>query len=231
MLKLSRQAFLAGGIMDYGNGRAGVIDVGAVDWERYALPIFEGLEQNSIEMFFQAIGASVQNHEKGSRILRAYDENPYVCILVEGNAQVISEDRFGNEAVGHYLERGSLFGCPAAVLGEEYNCISIDATTDVMVLRIPYKNLLTKGIHLGKIHGIVMQNFLKILSRKMVLMMRKIEVLSQKTVRERLTVYLLHEEETQHAERVCIPGRVQLAKYLECNRSALTREISHMKEE
>ena len=45
------------------------------------------------------------------------------------------------------------------------------------------------------------------------------------------TVYLLHEEETQHAERVCIPGRVQLAKYLECNRSALTREISHMKEE
>ena len=42
MLKLSRRAFLAGGIMDYGNGRAGVIDVGAVDWERYALPIFEG---------------------------------------------------------------------------------------------------------------------------------------------------------------------------------------------
>ena len=202
-----------------------------IDWETCDLPIFEGLGQQNIEMFLQVIGASVQAHEKGSRILRAYEDNPYVCILVEGNAQVISEDRFGNEAVGHYLGKGSLFGCPAAVLGEEYNCISIDAISDVMVLRIPYTNLLTKGVHLGKIHGIVMQNFLKILSRKMVLMMRKIEVLSQKTVRERLIVYLLHEGERQHTEQVRVPGRVQLAKYLECNRSALTREISHMKEE
>lgn len=35
----------------------------------------------------------------------------------------------------------------------------------------------------------------------------------------------------QGKSRVQVPGRVQLAKELECNRSALTREISTMQNE
>jgi len=202
-----------------------------ISLEAKRLPIFDGLVQKDIDVFNEAIGARIQTYKKGDRILRAYEENRYIGILVDGRAQVVSEDRLGNEALGHTLDKGAIFGCPSAVLGEEYNCISVDAVKDTTVLLLPYKNLLTRGIHTGHVHGIVMQNFLKILSRKMVLMMRKVEVLSQKSVRERLTVYLLHEEEQQRRNDPRVPGRGQLAKYLECNRSALTREISHMKEE
>lgn len=60
-------------------------------------------------------------------------------------------------------------------------------------------------------------------------MMQKIELLSQKTLRERLILYLLQREQRQKRERVHVPGRVQLAKELECNRSALTREIGAMR--
>ncbi|WP_295631203.1 hypothetical protein [uncultured Mitsuokella sp.] len=58
----------------------------------------------------------------------------------------------------------------------------------------------------------------------------KLELLSQKTLRERLILYLLQKSAGREDKRVKVPGRVQLAKELECNRSALTREIGLMKE-
>lgn len=93
-----------------------------------------------------------------------------------------------------------------------------------------YSALLVAGPRLGRIHGIVMRNLLVAFCRKNVLMMQKLEVLSQKTLRERLILYLLQQAGRQKTDCVKVPGRVQLAKELECNRSALTREIGLMKE-
>ena len=89
--------------------------------------------------------------------------------------------------------------------------------------------LIVAGPRPGRIHGIVTQP-LRAFCRKNVLMMQKLEVLSQKTLRERLILYLLQQAGRQKTDCVKVPGRVQLAKELECNRSALTREIGLMKE-
>jgi hypothetical protein len=56
-----------------------------------------------------------------------------------------------------------------------------------------------------------------------------LELLSQKTLRERLILYLMQREKSQQREHVRVPGRCQMAKEMECNRSALTREINDMK--
>jgi CRP-like cAMP-binding protein len=77
----------------------------------------------------------------------------------------------------------------------------------------------------------VMRNQLEPFCRKNVMMMEKIELLSQKTLRERLILYLLKREGRYQSVQVKVPGRVQLAKEIECNRSALTREIAAMKTE
>lgn len=95
---------------------------------------------------------------------------------------------------------------------------------------MPYTSLIVAGPKLGRVHGIVMRNLLRAFCRKNVLMMQKLEVLSQKTLRERLILYLLQQAGRQKTDCVKVPGRVQLAKELECNRSALTREIGLMKE-
>jgi len=77
----------------------------------------------------------------------------------------------------------------------------------------------------------VMKNILEAFCQKNVLMVQKIKILSQKTLRERLILYLLYRQQRQGKPRVQVPGRVQLAKELECNRSALTREIGIMQSE
>ena len=201
------------------------------DLDLQELPFFHGLQPREVETFIKSTNAVVKRYSKGTRVLKAYEPNAQIGILVEGEALVLAEDRFGNESVSHELMRGSLFGSTSAILPQFLNHTSIESVTDVLVLWVPYHALIVAGPKLGKMHGIVMKNLLEAFCIKSVYMMQKIELLSQKTLRERLILYLLQREKRQGEERVKVPGRVQLAKELECNRSALTREINQMKGE
>ena len=195
------------------------------------LPLFRDVSPEEVERFITATGATIERVGKGKRILEAYEENHNIGVIVEGEAQVLTEDRFGNENVSHNLERGAMVGSNSAIMPQIPNDTAIQALTTVLVLWIPYKALLTAGTKLGRTHGLVMKNMLEAFCKKNVLMVQKIKILSQKTLRERLILYLLYKEQRQGKARVQVPGRVQLAKELECNRSALTREISSMQAE
>lgn len=195
------------------------------------LPLFRDTSAQEVERFINNTGAAVKRYEKGSRLLKAFEPNDNIGVIVEGQAQVIAEDRWGNESIGHTLERGAMMGSISAILPsmQMMNNTSVEALTDVLVLWIPYRSLLTAGPKMGHVHGIIMKNLLEAFCWKNLLMMEKIELLSQKTLRERLIFYLLQREKRQHTDKVKVPGRVQMAKEMECNRSALTREIMAMK--
>lgn len=197
----------------------------------HELPLFRDVSAEDVDKFIDATGATIKRVGKGARILDAYEENHNIGVIVEGEAQVLAEDRFGNETVSHNLERGAMLGSTSAIMPQVPYDMAIEALTDVLVLWIPYKALLMVGPKLGRTHGLVMKNLLEAFCRKNVLMMQKIKILSQKTLRERLILYLLYKEQRQGKGKVHVPGRVQLAKELECNRSALTREISAMHSE
>lgn len=71
-----------------------------------------------------------------------------------------------------------------------------------------------------------------IIASKNVTLMDKVDVISKKTLREKIATYLLQEAGKQNSPYLDIPlGRVQLAEYLCADRSALTRELKMMKEE
>lgn len=194
------------------------------------LPLFRGLLTGEIERFLSATGARVESYRKGDMVLDGLSRNSLIGVMVEGAAQIVSVDRSGNEVVGHKLMRGMMVGATSAILPQVDDSASVEALSEVQVLWVPYIALLTAGTKLGRVHGIVMKNILEALAMKNVLMLDKLELLSQRTLRDRLIVYLLQRERHEGHTRVRVPGRVQMAKELECNRSALTREIASMRE-
>lgn len=196
--------------------------------ELLKVPLFKDLLPSEIEQFMKFTGTTIRSYPRGERVLEAFAPNANIGIIVSGEAQLLSLDRLGNETVGHSLESGAMFGTVSAILGEDLIATSVQLTTDATIIWVPYRSLLIAGPKLGRMHGIVMKNLLETFSRKNVLMMQKVELLSQKNLRERIILYLLQRERRQQSERVRVPGRVQLAKELECNRSSLTREISQM---
>ncbi|MCR5833379.1 MAG: Crp/Fnr family transcriptional regulator [Selenomonadaceae bacterium] len=201
------------------------------DKELQKIPLFKDLLPGEIKQFIQSTGTTIKSYPRGERVLEAFAPNANIGVIVSGEAQVLSLDRLGNETVGHDLESGAMFGTVSAILGEDIVATSVQLTTDAVIMWLPYRALLIAGPKLGRIHGIVMKNLLETFSRKNVLMMQKVELLSQKNLRERVILYLLQREHRQQSECVKVPGRVHLAKELECNRSSLTREISQMQAE
>lgn len=72
----------------------------------------------------------------------------------------------------------------------------------------------------------------RLISEKNQRLMDKASIVSQKTLREKILAYLRNEAERQGSQRFTIPlGRVALADYLCADRSALTRELSLMRNE
>ena len=71
-----------------------------------------------------------------------------------------------------------------------------------------------------------------VIAEKNIVLMDKVDILSKKTLREKIATYLLQEASKQQSLYFDIHlGRVQLAEYLCVDRSALTRELNTMKAE
>lgn len=114
--------------------------MGIYDLDLQELPLFEGLKADEVEQFIQATGAKVKRYGKEVRILKAYETNSRIGIIVEGEALVLAEDRFGNETIGHRLERGALFGSTTAILPGYASPTAIEAVSDVPCSGCPIRH-------------------------------------------------------------------------------------------
>ena len=209
---------------------------GKVELEK--LSIFRGLAPGEPEAFIKDMGGRIQRFLKNERIVYQHDDNPNLGVVVEGAVHIILTDFAEREVLAYELQTDALFGNVWAVAGTETYCgMSVDIRPKTALLWLPYRSFLAAGTEkpqserMERIYGIVRRNLLTILSRMMFVMIQKIEMLSQNTLRARLRLYLLHHAKAQGTDRVRIPSRVELAKLLVCNRSALTREIGCMEDE
>ena len=204
-----------------------VLDEQEIDFQ--GLPIFSGIDEEEASLFVRQVGGYVQTFSKGARIPYTHGELPRIGIVLSGLVQVLLADPFGNEVLAYELKEGALFGNVWAVVGTDVcSSMMLEMRTRVSILWLPYREMEKVYVETGGVQGTVARNLFTILSRMMFAMVQKIEVLSQHTVRGRLRLHLIQQEKAQGTRKVKVPGRVQLAKVLECNRSALTREIGRM---
>ena len=81
-------------------------------------------------------------------------------------------------------------------------------------------------------HQRVVQNLVRTISDKYFSLSRRIDLLVMKSLRAKVAAYLLSEAARAHSLTFSIPfSRIQLADYLNCDRSALSRELSTMQKE
>jgi CRP-like cAMP-binding protein len=81
-------------------------------------------------------------------------------------------------------------------------------------------------------HHKLIENMVQLIADKNQELMRKVEVVTKKTLREKILAYLSQQAQLEGGSYFEIPlGRIELAEYLCADRSSLTRELNAMKEE
>ena len=105
--------------------------------------------------------------------------------------------------------------------------VTVVASAPCEVLLIPYEQLLLSDG--SPAHQLALRNLVRTISDKYFSLSRRVDLLVLKSLRAKVCAYLLSESERAGSLTFSIPfSRIQLADYLNCDRSALSRELSQM---
>ena len=194
--------------------------------------IFNGIYVRQVPHALSYLNAYMEEYDKGEMIVRLGDK-VRAGIILQGRARVSYYDEsFNPMAVDHLLE-GFTFG-QAATCAVGYTAqIELVAVAYTKVVRLDFDPILNPccDASLPEHHHVLASNIIRSVSQHAVLLHNRLRIVGQKTVRDRLKLYLEHLTDGHH-EWVHIPFSMSdLAMHLNSDRSALYKEIRLLKEE
>lgn len=195
-------------------------------------PLFAGIDAGDMELMLGCIGYHIGTYRKGEIIAFEEENINHVGVVLTGAVDMIKEDIWGNRTmlVRSYPE--DIFGETFACGEDTLSVVTFVAAEDTKVLFLSFCRVMHTCTHACRFHQTLVENMVRLIARKNRELMRKIEVVSKRTIRDKLLAYLSLQAQTQDSPYFDIPlGRVELAEYLCVDRSALTRELAKMKEE
>ena len=195
-------------------------------------PLFGGIDAADLAGMLGCIGYHVKDYPKGGIIAFEEENIDHVGVVLSGTVDMLKEDVWGNRTmlVRSYPE--DIFGETFACGEDSLSVVTFAAAEDSRVLFLSFCRVMHTCTHACRFHQTLIENMVRLIARKNRELMRKIEVVSKKSLREKILAYLSIQAQSQGKRRFEIPlGRVEWAQYLNADRSALTRELQKMKTE
>jgi len=196
------------------------------------LSLFDGISEDNVGALLSCLSAKTVHYEKNRYIYLSGENFEGMGIVLSGNVQVVKEDYFGNRLIIAELGEAELFGETFACADIKTLPVSVFATTDSDILFIDYRKLISPCSNSCSFHSKLIYNMLRIVAMKNIMLNEKIEVMSKRSTREKLTAYLSAEAQKTKNSSFTIPfNRQELADYLSVERSAMSAELSRMRDD
>lgn len=194
--------------------------------------LFENIQESELSSMLGCLGAAFRDYQKSEFIFLEGAEIKQIGVVVEGTVHMVKEDVWGGKAILAVMTHGEIFG-ESFVCGEfDRSTVSFQAATDCKILCLSFHRVLCVCSRACSYHNRLVENMVTLIARKNVKLMDKMEILSKKSIRERILTWLSQQVQFNGAKTFVSPlGRLELADYLCVDRSALTRELSRMKSE
>lgn len=195
-------------------------------------PLFDKICREDTTHLVQCLQAHQKQYKKGEYAV--FDDMPvqYVCAVLSGRIFMETIDQFGNKCLYTEIRSRSLLGEPNLYPDSQGCNVNYTAITDCSLLLMEYGRLLHPCSRACPCHRQLIENFIGLLIQKNQLLMQKIDIVSKKSLRDRIQTYLLFLMRQQRSATVTCPlNRTELAEFLCVNRSAMTREIYRMQKE
>lgn len=193
------------------------------------LSIFKNIANDEIEFMLKCFHAIHMTYKKERTIISSIINSNYIGVILSGTANMVRYDYKGNRTILEKLERNSVFGNIFTMLG---NDISIIATTDCEVLLIEYSHVYEQCRKNCRCHSIFTSNILDLLSNKVNELNERLEVLSNRSIRDKLLSYFGLLVKGKSKRSFILPFTyTELADYLSVDRSAMQRELKNLKDE
>lgn len=190
-------------------------------------PLFDNIGSDELSRLLKAVDAKTVCFAKNETIIFEGDFVSSFGIVLYGTACIFKNDYSGNRNLLAFVGEADIFA-------EAYVCartksipVSVASACESRVMFIKYDKLLALPDN-----GVIINNLLKIVSRKNVMLNEKIRIISKRTIREKILSYLyMYAQKTGSSEFDIPLNRRELADFLCVDRSAMSAQLSVLKKE
>lgn len=193
--------------------------------------LFDGIDSAELAPMLKCLCSYKKSVKKNTYFSIEEDEIQSIGVVLSGTIHMIKEDLWGNKMLITPIKEGELFGETYICSKRLTSTVSFQAVTCCNVLFIPFQKVINTCSKSCTFHHKLIENMMVLVAEKNLKLIKKIEVTSKKTIREKFLSYLFSQVQTNENQIEIPLTRIELADYLSCNRSALTRELAKMKEE
>jgi len=194
--------------------------------------LFQGIDASSVQTLLSCVSYTVKTVKKNELIIREGDLVSSVGIVLSGFIHIARNGYDGSRILQAGLGQGAIFGESLVCAGIKRSPVSVMASEDTSVLFIPFAKLIRSCGSACDFHQKVIENLIHLVAEKNLMLNAKLELASLRTIREKLLAYLSNEKKNRESYSFEIPfNRNELADFLCVDRSSLSRELGHMREE
>ena len=195
-------------------------------------PLFEGILPADRETMLGCIGYHIGSYEKGEIIAFEEENLRHIGVVLSGAVDMVKEDLWGNRTMLVRMRKDELFGETFVCGASNTSVVNFTVSEDAQILFLPFDRVMNSCTNTCVFHHRLIENMVRVIAAKNLELMRKVEVVSKKNLREKILAYLSLQAQIHESRYFEIPlGRIELADYLCADRSALTRELSKMRDE
>ena len=192
--------------------------------------IYNELTDFEKDKLLTLLKAKTLNYHKNSTIINNFANTDIVGIINSGSVNIISIDYNGNKTIIETLKENDLFYSKMFV--KDNNELTVISIEEASITLFDYQNMININSKYQTIQKKFIENFLQIVISRLNNSYERINVLTKKTIREKLLEYFRNEANKKHKKTFMLNITLtDLADYLAIDRSAMMREIKHLKED
>ncbi len=192
--------------------------------------LFYNISEKNKEKLLTYLEAVTYKYAKNKRILNNLISNNFICIILKGSIEITRIDVEGNKRLIDSYETNSLFCSLSYSFKNEETEITTKEETKIII--IDFNSIINMNENKLSIYNTFLKNLTIILTKIIVKSNERIEVLSNKSIRDKLLDYFKIQSKKNNSKVIYLPvSYTELADYLAVNRSALSREIKNLKDD
>lgn len=192
--------------------------------------LFDNISDNNKSKLLKILAGDTLNIGKDINVFSTMNMNNTIGIITKGYFQVIKNDYNGNKTLVEELYEDDIFG--GMMYYSSSNEYDVIAKEESQIITIEYSRIIDTAFTQYSYYNQFIQNLLQILADEILKKNERIEILTKKTIRNKLLQYFNNVSRKNGSKNIYLPfSYTEFADYLAIDRSAMTRELGYMKEE
>lgn len=195
-------------------------------------PLFYGIKKDEINSLLKCLSPKIHSFNKNECIVNSGESINRFGIVLEGEAAILKENAAGNRVIISVVKKGDLFGEMLVFSSHKTWPVTVRVQSSCKVLFLTNSDLIARCGNNCSWHISMLNNFMKVISDKSLMLNKKVGYLSIKSIRGKICTYLLEQYENNGNVNMTLPlKRSELADFLNVSRPSMSREMCLMRDE